>query len=674
MTQINKLGVENFRVFNGEFGFNFLPITILTGTNSSGKSSLIKAIRLIKDSIWKTEMNDFRCFHELKVNDELNIGNFDYWVNNRSGSNEFSFILPWNFNFNFGEYSLKLSYKRSDQRNADAKLRSIVILDDQSGKEVLSINEEGFNMDVRDLYEKLVSFSEIKNNILVLINELTPIVSMNFPELTVTYNDFPGDNIDHLNEDEQRKWHEENSVEMTEDCSRFVVMDFIINNSKTSTYSNYNLSFDNWKIKEILNPEQLDKIAIVHELNKKCAKVNSSIMWKSLYNLSPFANFYFTPNTPLLNYNLTKINSSEIQNEKTNIALQLLENDLFCFEQLMNKKDDVSSEINNNVEKFLSMLTEITRHRFHPRSYNNGWPTEGIPGYMNEHPDWTFKERLELLPEAIVLEFGKLEDKTNICFFVDDFLVNSIQSNLNSLKNTFSEIQFIPAFRNYNPSRHIFNSNSDYFSDIVHLLNKMPITDYNEIINECSKLLQIAGIADKVNIKLNEDGTISTINLIDKYGNEANLADFGHGISQILPIFMKLSIENYISKKNTKPKTIIIEEPETNLHPAFQSKLADVFIYMHAKHKCNFIIETHSEYFIRKLQLLTVTDKNSVTQGDVQIYYFYNPNSIPEGETQVISILIDKDGSLNKNFGVGFFDEASNLNIELFLNHKFSQN
>lgn len=43
-THLKGFGLENFRVFKDYTWFDFAPITILTGPNSSGKSSLIKAL------------------------------------------------------------------------------------------------------------------------------------------------------------------------------------------------------------------------------------------------------------------------------------------------------------------------------------------------------------------------------------------------------------------------------------------------------------------------------------------------------------------------------------------------------------------------------------------------------------------------------------------------------
>jgi predicted ATPase len=77
-----------------------------------------------------------------------------------------------------------------------------------------------------------------------------------------------------------------------------------------------------------------------------------------------------------------------------------------------------------------------------------------------------------------------------------------------------------------------------------------------------------------------------------------------------------------------------------------------------------FIIETHSEYLIRKLQYLTA--KGEIKPEDTVIYYFYPPDDVPPGEEQVKRIDIQEDGSLTDDFGRGFFDEADNLAIDLY--------
>ena len=51
MAHIQYLGLKNFRVFDQEGHlFEFAPITLVTGANNSGKSSILKAMMLLQKS------------------------------------------------------------------------------------------------------------------------------------------------------------------------------------------------------------------------------------------------------------------------------------------------------------------------------------------------------------------------------------------------------------------------------------------------------------------------------------------------------------------------------------------------------------------------------------------------------------------------------------------------
>jgi len=162
------------------------------------------------------------------------------------------------------------------------------------------------------------------------------------------------------------------------------------------------------------------------------------------------------------------------------------------------------------------------------------------------------------------------------------------------------------------------------------------------------------------------------------------LPDYGFGFSSILHIILALSNEAIEQNekfnqnnenenfKLTFPPTYIIEEPETGLHPAFQSKMAEMLVDIQKTFHVNLIVETHSEYLIRKLQFLTATDK--LNPGDAVIYYFNNPKKIPDGEEQIKKITIKKDGGLTDNFGPGFIDEGTNLKFELLRLNKNQKN
>lgn len=140
--------------------------------------------------------------------------------------------------------------------------------------------------------------------------------------------------------------------------------------------------------------------------------------------------------------------------------------------------------------------------------------------------------------------------------------------------------------------------------------------------------------------------------------------DLGFGISQIIAILLRISVtvENQSddSLQDWVPSIMIIEEPETNLHPNLQSKLLDIIAEAAKAYHIRFIIETHSPYIIRRLQYHRL--KNTLTEDDVEIYYF---DPVDESNSKVKSIKITKDGLLDPNFGDGFLDEETQQKIHL---------
>ena len=149
--------------------------------------------------------------------------------------------------------------------------------------------------------------------------------------------------------------------------------------------------------------------------------------------------------------------------------------------------------------------------------------------------------------------------------------------------------------------------------------------------------------------------------IIEK-GLERYPVELGFGNQQLLPLILGMF---------SNPCGIFfIEEPESHLHPYMQSKLGDFFTDMlnykigwMKGEKPQLIIETHSEYLIRRLQYLVAN--RSIGSEDVAIYYINKADRIPAEARQIQKMEILKDGSLGNDFGPGFFDEAINLKLEL---------
>ena len=98
-----------------------------------------------------------------------------------------------------------------------------------------------------------------------------------------------------------------------------------------------------------------------------------------------------------------------------------------------------------------------------------------------------------------------------------------------------------------------------------------------------------------------------------------------------------------------------------------------MFIDASYKYNHQLLIETHSEYLVRKFQYWVA--KGKIRPTDLSIYYFDNKNEDSLIRDVVIKkISINKDGSLSEPFGEGFFDEADKIALELFLIKKHQVN
>lgn len=174
-------------------------------------------------------------------------------------------------------------------------------------------------------------------------------------------------------------------------------------------------------------------------------------------------------------------------------------------------------------------------------------------------------------------------------------------------------------------------------------------------------------------------GEAHIVKIKNSDGEYVNLADKGMGTIQLMVLLFRLAItlpeQTIKSKKSRKsvgtytenPRIIIIEEPEQNLHPMLQSKLADLFYDLNVNYGFRFIIETHSEYLIRKTQVI-VGEKyknRSVeefkSENPFKVYYFPQ-TGIP------YDMEYTNKGGFKQKFGDGFFNEASRLNSSVIKN------
>lgn len=192
-----------------------------------------------------------------------------------------------------------------------------------------------------------------------------------------------------------------------------------------------------------------------------------------------------------------------------------------------------------------------------------------------------------------------------------------------------------------------------------------------------TKWLSELKIAKDLDIVCDDDGLGAKLYLIDDNDIKCPLADEGYGVSQIVNFLLHIEIEILTreiaysevvyfdeSERPELPVSVLaIEEPEVSLHPSMQSALTDIFVDAYKTYGIHFIIETHSEYLIRKTQVYVknLKEQGANTVNPFSVYY------VPkDGDHKPYKMEYREDGKFINEFGPGFFDEASNLAFELF--------
>jgi predicted ATPase len=100
--------------------------------------------------------------------------------------------------------------------------------------------------------------------------------------------------------------------------------------------------------------------------------------------------------------------------------------------------------------------------------------------------------------------------------------------------------------------------------------------------------------------------------------SEVSIPDVGFGVSQVLPVI----VQSFYAAAHS---TVIIEQPELHLHPAVQQNLADLFIGAVQSREngkgrgAQFLIESHSEHFLRRLQRRIAEEQ--ISHEDVAVYF-----------------------------------------------------
>lgn len=127
------------------------------------------------------------------------------------------------------------------------------------------------------------------------------------------------------------------------------------------------------------------------------------------------------------------------------------------------------------------------------------------------------------------------------------------------------------------------------------------------------------------------------------------LPDVGFGVSQVLPIVLECL-------RAEPGDTVILEQPEIHLHPRIQSVLGDFFL-SRARDGVRFLIESHSEYLVKRLCRRIAEDREGAFRKLINIL-FVRATSFDESECTPIEL--NEFGEI-VNWPEGFFDRTDDL-------------
>ncbi len=94
-------------------------------------------------------------------------------------------------------------------------------------------------------------------------------------------------------------------------------------------------------------------------------------------------------------------------------------------------------------------------------------------------------------------------------------------------------------------------------------------------------------------------------------GPRANLVDVGYGVSQVLPILVRVL--------TGRGATFLLQQPEVHLHPKGQAELASLLVSVCRTQNTSFVLETHSDHMIDRVRI--EIQRGRISPDDVSLIY-----------------------------------------------------
>lgn len=622
---MKQIEISGYKSFKQKQKINLAPITLLVGPNGSGKSTVMDALKLSDGIFDEKGIPNFYLGKALDA--PIPFRKKD--INRLNKRNEIEFTFPIGLSFFKGNFSVTFKYQLTDGnrlylKNFHVSSPEIDLLD-------ISV----------DFEEKENRIIESESNIKIFLKTDIRLIEQKVHEIW----------------DDDRKTPPVN------------IADFIIN-PEDMTYemqeeiqqANDELLRDSIEAKQYLE-KRFEEISRrnIYELKSLPKRTDASaVLLSNRYkeNLS-IVNEFWSEEIKSGDFLLIKEQKGEYMNVDGNVKNEVISsaNQRFC-------DDLLSGAVQLNYHRTFTWIDDL----FSSDKRHGLYDSQNLTLNLDN----------ETLG-SLNLIFEGLSPKGK--FLLRDVLIEDIKRGLLDIKGNLKR-ENLSANRCNTETRGLsyrpeINKSINQLTNAIEMLN-MKTDSSMYFINFWLRQFDMDKSFD---IKTWKDFSKIFSDAYDQNNNE----QIGFGMMQLLPLLGLLStpkpndywndraIEEFNNgdfrmKKDVDElffshgKFMMIEEPEANLHPNFQSKFADVLLDSIWKFNHQFLIETHSEYLVRKLQYWV--GKGKIAPDQVQIYYFEKDDL---NGTKIKPINILKDGSLNEAFGQGFYDEADRISLDLYL-------
>lgn len=228
-----------------------------------------------------------------------------------------------------------------------------------------------------------------------------------------------------------------------------------------------------------------------------------------------------------------------------------------------------------------------------------------------------------------------------------------------------SAIEYIGAHAATQKTIFSLDDHNDATVAIIHEWKQQQINPGETEYNFITKWMQELKIGEDFSID-NHFGEAYSVNIYERKGEApSSMSELGMGAIQMMTLLLHISSLMRKYKQTQYKPLIAFEEPEQNMHPNWQSHLADIFEEVRQK-GFRILVETHSEYMIRKSQV-QVAQMQFANQDDVNencpISTYYFPT-----DEKPYKMEYRPTGGFVLPFGEGFFDEAAKWDMVIMQN------